>query len=314
MHWTVQPCRRHHRAPQPRDQRHLASRLQQTQYAGANWADRSVQLITVLSALEDQLGGVGEGNPTAEAITRAVRRRLKNKDWRGAASDATMFPGLGPKDTVSERENLRRQIMDELAAAGFEVRDGLIVPPVGDPKIVARQLHEPQRQAELEEARHFIVSREADLLDYFANGSEVDPRAITPAVRPVSSNLDSQLFKFASLHWSVPVSQGYGRRNRFLIWDQSNGKLIGIFALTDPVFNLGVRDRLIGWTSSSDRNACTMSSTPAYSGPSIPTGSYSAANSRHCARPPTRSSPISSPDTGTRPQSFCAGRRPHVPF
>jgi hypothetical protein len=27
----------------------------------------------------------------------------------------------------------------------------------------------------------------------------------------------------------------------------ANGKLIGVFALGDPVFNLGVRDRLIGW-------------------------------------------------------------------
>lgn len=35
---------------------------------------------------------------------------------------------------------------------------------------------------------------------------------------------------------------------RFLVIDQSNGKLIGIFALMDPVFNLRVRDDWIGWT------------------------------------------------------------------
>lgn len=34
---------------------------------------------------------------------------------------------------------------------------------------------------------------------------------------------------------------------RFLIWDKNNGKLIGLIALGDPVFNLGVRDRYIGW-------------------------------------------------------------------
>jgi hypothetical protein len=34
-----------------------------------------------------------------------------------------------------------------------------------------------------------------------------------------------------------------------LVWDDSNGKLIGIIALGDPVFNLRVRDELIAWTS-----------------------------------------------------------------
>jgi hypothetical protein len=32
-----------------------------------------------------------------------------------------------------------------------------------------------------------------------------------------------------------------------LIWDEHNGKLIGIIAIGDPVFNLSVRDNLIDW-------------------------------------------------------------------
>jgi len=44
------------------------------------------------------------------------------------------------------------------------------------------------------------------------------------------------------------VSQGYGRRMRFLVWDDSNAKLIGLIGLADPVFNLTARDRDIGWT------------------------------------------------------------------
>src|SRR5262249_41111946 len=38
-----------------------------------------------------------------------------------------------------------------------------------------------------------------------------------------------------------------GRRLRYLVWDANNDKLIGIMALGDPVFNLKVRDELIGW-------------------------------------------------------------------
>jgi hypothetical protein len=144
-------------------------------------------------------------------------------------------------------DRLRRRILDEFTSVGFLVQDGLIVPPAGEPKDVARRLHQHQRQEALEEAREFIIAREADLLDYFADGAEIDPRAMEPRVSPVVTSRDADLFRFVSLHWAVPVSKGYGRRNRFLIWDHSNGKLIGIFALTDPVFNLAARDQLIGW-------------------------------------------------------------------
>jgi hypothetical protein len=34
---------------------------------------------------------------------------------------------------------------------------------------------------------------------------------------------------------------------RFLVWDEAHGKLIGLIALGDPVFNLRVRDDWIGW-------------------------------------------------------------------
>jgi hypothetical protein len=40
---------------------------------------------------------------------------------------------------------------------------------------------------------------------------------------------------------------------RFLVWDVSNDKLIGLIALADPVFNLAVRDKLIGWAADERR-------------------------------------------------------------
>jgi hypothetical protein len=47
----------------------------------------------------------------------------------------------------------------------------------------------------------------------------------------------------------VPVSNGFGRRLRYLVWDTYNDKLMGIIAIGDPVFNLSVRDNLIAWDS-----------------------------------------------------------------
>ena len=40
---------------------------------------------------------------------------------------------------------------------------------------------------------------------------------------------------------------------RYLVRDRANGKLIGIFALGDPVFNLRVRDEWIGWNQADRR-------------------------------------------------------------
>ena len=38
--------------------------------------------------------------------------------------------------------------------------------------------------------------------------------------------IESKLFRYACLHWSIPVSDGYGRRLRVLILDGNNDKLI----------------------------------------------------------------------------------------
>ena len=87
------------------------------------------------------------------------------------------------------------------------------------------------------------------MIKHFAAGRDVNPTAIDPEIVEVKpESIDSRLFRFASLLWSVPVSQGFGRRLRFLVRDRQNGKLIGIFALGDPVFNLSARDNWIGWT------------------------------------------------------------------
>jgi hypothetical protein len=147
---------------------------------------------------------------------------------------------------------LRARILGELQDAGFvyRERDGLLELPDddGDPKAAARKLHAAHRRAVLAKNAKFVDRWEDRLLTEFASGDEVDPERIAPKIVPVVSKYEGSLFRFASLRWSVPVSVGYGRRTRFLVFDEHNGKLVGIFALGDPVFNLAVRDRLIGWT------------------------------------------------------------------
>ena len=111
-----------------------------------------------------------------------------------------------------------------------------------------RTLHAPQRKERLTSNANFLARRSADLLRHFASGAEVKPAAIQPALeRVIAGTWQAHLFRLASLTWSVPVSNGFGRRLRYLVWDGHNDKLIGIIAIGDPVFNLSVRDTLVGW-------------------------------------------------------------------
>lgn len=109
-------------------------------------------------------------------------------------------------------------------------------------------VHNGQRNHHLAENRRFISEHFPKLIKHFGSGDDVDAARISPILQQVSSGTwEGDLFRLASLTWSVPVSNGFGRRLRYLVWDEHNGKLIGIIAIGDPVFNLSVRDNLIEW-------------------------------------------------------------------
>ena len=111
-----------------------------------------------------------------------------------------------------------------------------------------RALHSEQRKAGLKAQRKFVRRAFPELQHHFAGGSEIHPEKVEPVLELIDAGTwQSDLFRLASLSWSVPVSAGFGRRLRYLVWDKSNNKLMGIIALGDPVFNLKARDDLIGW-------------------------------------------------------------------
>ena len=94
----------------------------------------------------------------------------------------------------------------------------------------------------------YFRKENSKLLSHIASGHEVDPESISPKLVEVLSGSDEELlFRYASLHWSIPVSAGYGRRVRFLVIDDFNQKLIGVIGLGDPVIALSPRDSWIGW-------------------------------------------------------------------
>lgn len=151
--------------------------------------------------------------------------------------------------TIAAREaSLRRKVRRHLRNLGFSKSNQGALVISGNDKNLIRSLHRSQRDERIDANADFLSRNIPKLLDYFASGVEVDPASIKPVLERVSADTwQSDLFRLAALTWSVPVSNGFGRRLRFLVWDNHNNKLIGLIAIGDPVFNLSVRDNLIGW-------------------------------------------------------------------
>lgn len=164
-------------------------------------------------------------------------------------------PDSRSPDRLPSRAYLRQAIHARLVSLGFSKNcDGYFIDgELSKQKI--RDLHAGQRLEVLKQNRDFIETHGPELVEHFATGRQVDPEAIDPELVEVAAESpESRLFRFASLLWSVPVSQGFGRRLRFLIRDRQNDRIIGLFALGDPVFNLSARDNWVGWTHEDRRD------------------------------------------------------------
>jgi hypothetical protein len=110
------------------------------------------------------------------------------------------------------------------------------------------ETHSISRKERLAEERPFVTRWFPRVSAYFASGLDVDPSRVDPYPVLVQDNEEhAALFRIAALWWSVPVTRGFGRRFRILVFDKSNGKLFGLLGLTDPVFNLRTRDSWVGW-------------------------------------------------------------------
>jgi hypothetical protein len=82
---------------------------------------------------------------------------------------------------------------------------------------------------------------------FFAKREEVDPTKIELELEMVSDQRAGEIFRSGMSFWSVPISAGYGRRMRFIVWDKTHNKVFGIFGLCDPLIGLKIRDEYIGW-------------------------------------------------------------------
>lgn len=151
-------------------------------------------------------------------------------------------------DLSAREARLKRLVRKHLRDLGFQrAPDGSLKPPSLD-KESYRRFHRSQRADKLEANSRWLGQNQDSLIRWFADGRDIDPTAVSPELELISKQTwQSDLFRLASLYWQIPVSDGYGRRMRFLVWDRAHDKLMGIFALGDAVFNQAARDAHIGW-------------------------------------------------------------------
>ena len=144
-------------------------------------------------------------------------------------------------------KSVKKDVITSLEKQGFKYKDGKLrfYKPT---KARLRKLNSLARKHLLTENDWLIKENEDDFIENFvADGSEIMPSEIKPQLITVKSEEDALLFRWIKLHWSIPISAGYGRRLRYIIKDKSTGKVIGILGLADPVFALKDRDDYIGW-------------------------------------------------------------------
>lgn len=153
---------------------------------------------------------------------------------------------IDPPQLNSDIDTLKDRLLAQLGDQGFSVSgDRLCL--VDGHKATIRDAHTKACAYLQEKSKKGLASLENSLLASIANGQDLNPRRITPRLIEVKAkSWEELLFRYGKLHWSIPVSAGYGRRLRFLVWDDAHDKLIGILGLSDPVFSLKARDAWMG--------------------------------------------------------------------
>ncbi len=144
---------------------------------------------------------------------------------------------------------LRNRVLDGLKKSGFSIVDNktLIVP---EEKEYFRKVHNNAVEYLREKKSNFILKNDGQMLDkYIIDGKNLDINNIQPCLISIENREQGDVFNWTKLHWSIPISSGYGRRLRYLVYDRGNTALIGIIGLADPVFGLKDRDGYIGWSS-----------------------------------------------------------------
>lgn len=139
------------------------------------------------------------------------------------------------KCLVREAEELWQEVHKELR--------NLVRPVESDQKSHYRDYTWYARLVALEKHQEWLHKNWSKYSNVFAEPKDVDANKIKPRLELAERQSQKNIFRIARLFWSLPYSRGYGRRLEYLIWDDNNGKLIGILGLQSPPLSLPARDK-----------------------------------------------------------------------
>lgn len=109
---------------------------------------------------------------------------------------------------------------------------------------------------------------------YFIQPSELQITNIKPILINVDVDpLWSSIFSLVRYTWSMPFSKGYGRRLRYIVFDDYHGSVIGIIGFQSPPADLACRDKIFTYPEgkkleliNQTMDIYTLGSVPPYSG------------------------------------------------
>lgn len=171
-----------------------------------------------------------------------------------------------PREIARVEEQLRASILEACADFERSVASGN--------KDYLRALHNRAKAEEPGVDGTKVRALYAKYGHLFRQGKDIDPAKIRPVMHLAPQNSKwGDLFVLIRALWSMPYNKGYGRRLRFVVFDEHHEAVIGIIGLQSPPADLGCRDSL--FTYPEDRKLelvnCTMD---AYSVGAIPPYSF----------------------------------------
>lgn len=148
------------------------------------------------------------------------------------------------ESTPSGTDSLAEQLKQDIPSLWAQFQAAI----QGDRKEYLQDLHRAAKAKTAEVNSRELIRLLARRNSYFRNGSLVTPSRIRPRLMLVEARtVWEDLFKICRAYWSMPYSKGYGRRLRFVVFDEEHEAVIGIIGLQSPPADLACRDKLFSY-------------------------------------------------------------------
>lgn len=153
---------------------------------------------------------------------------------------ATITDDLKGNDEIFSSED-KQKLKRRISAAHKKFQRAVS----GGDKNAIRQLHVLSKNLVSQDIYPDIWQLYNKHFDKFLSGRELDPERIQPSLKLVEAGSDwEEIFKVVRHTWSIPYSKGYGRRMRFIVYDEYHESVIGVLGFQSPSADLACRDKL----------------------------------------------------------------------